>query len=165
MASGVGVTYELEFVIKDKNAKQWIQSMQKEAERLAKALDKVTLNNFNKQLQHMQKHLHSQGDKLKSQLKMAQDMMKSLGTGKTVKSGLENVKKDTQSAKKKMDELNKAKEAVGKSVKDPLKNVAKGADNAMKRVKGLLNKVRDGALYKAGSFITQAGAEALFSEK
>ena len=161
MASGVGVTYELEFVIKDKNAKQWIQSMQKEAERLAKALDKVTLNNFNKQLQHMQKHLHSQGDKLKSQLKMAQDMMKSLGTGKTVKSGLENVKKDTQSAKKKMDELNKAKEAVGKSIKDPLKNVAKGADNAMKRVKGLLNKVRDGALYKAGSFITQAGAEAL----
>ena len=161
MASGVGVTYELEFVIKDKNAKQWIQSMQKEAERLAKALDKVTLNNFNKQIQHMQKHLQSQGDKLKSQLKMAQDMMKSLGTGKTVKSGLENVKKDTQSAKKKMDELNKAKEAVGKSVKDPLKNVAKGADNAMKRVKGLLNKVRDGALYKAGSFITQAGAEAL----
>ena len=56
MASGVGVTYELEFVIKDKNAKQWIQSMQKEAERLAKALDKVTLNNFNKQLQHMQKN-------------------------------------------------------------------------------------------------------------
>jgi len=161
MASGVGVTYELEFVIKDKNAKQWIQSMQKEAERLAKALDKVTLNNFNKQIQHMQKHLQSQGDKLKSQLKMAQDMMKSLGTGKTVKSGLENVKKDTQSAKKKMDELNKAKEAVGKSVKDPLKNVAKGADNAMKRVKGLLNKVRDGALYKAGSFITQAGMEAL----
>lgn len=161
MASGVGVTYELEFVIKDKNAKQWIQSMQKEAERLAKALDKVTLNNFNKQIQHMQKHLQSQGDKLKSQLKMAQDMMKSLGTGKTVKSGLENIKKDTQSAKKKMDELNKAKEAVGKSVKDPLKNVAKGADNAMKRVKGLLNKVRDGALYKAGSFITQAGAEAL----
>ncbi len=161
MASGVGVTYELEFVIKDKNAKQWIQSMQKEAERLAKALDKVTLNNFNKQLQHMQKHLHSQGDKLKSQLKTAQDMMKSLGTGKNVKSGLDNVKREAQEAKKKMDELNKAKEAVGKSVKDPLKNVAKGADNAMKRVKGLMNKVRDGALYKAGSFITQAGMEAL----
>ena len=161
MASGVGVTYELEFVIKDKNAKQWIQSMQKEAERLAKALDKVTLNNFNKQIQHMQKHLQSQGDKLKSQLKTAQDMMKSLGTGKNVKSGLDNVKRETQEAKKKMDELNKAKEAVGKSVKDPLKNVAKGADNAMKRVKGLLNKVRDGALYKAGSFITQAGMEAL----
>ena len=161
MASGVGVTYELEFVIKDKNAKQWIQSMQKEAERLAKALDKVTLNNFNKQIQHMQKHLQSQGNQLKSQLKMAQEMMKSLGTGKNVKSGLDNVKKDAQAAKKKMDELNKAKEAVGKSVKDPLKNVAKGADNAMKRVKGLLNKVRDGALYKAGSFITQAGMEAL----
>ena len=161
MASGVGVTYELEFVIKDKNAKQWIQSMQKEAERLAKALDKVTLNNFNKQLQHMQKHLHSQGDKLKSQLKTAQDMMKSLGTGKNVKSGLDNVKREAQEAKKKMDELNKAKEAVGKSVKDPLKNVAKGADSAMKKVKGLLNKVRDGALYKAGSFITQAGMEAL----
>ena len=161
MASGVGVTYELEFVIKDKNAKQWIQSMQKEAERLAKALDKVTLNNFNKQIQHMQKHLQSQGNQLKSQLKTAQDMMKSLGTGKNVKSGLDNVKRETQEAKKKMDELNKAKEAVGKSVKDPLKNVAKGADNAMKRVKGLLNKVRDGALYKAGSFITQAGMEAL----
>lgn len=161
MASGVGVTYELEFVIKDKNAKQWIQSMQKEAERLAKALDKVTLNNFNKQIQHMQKHLQSQGDKLKSQLKMAQDMMKSLGTGKTVKSGLDNVKKETQEAKKKMDDLNKAKEAVGKSVKNPLGNVAKGADSAMKKVKGLLNKVRDGALYKAGSFITQAGMEAL----
>ena len=161
MASGVGVTYELEFVIKDKNAKQWIQSMQKEAERLAKALDKVTLNNFNKQIQHMQKHLQSQGNQLKSQLKMAQEMMKSLGTGKNVKSGLDNVKKDAQAAKKKMDELNKAKEAVGKTVKDPLKNVAKGADNAMKRVKGLLNKVRDGALYKAGSFITQAGMEAL----
>lgn len=161
MASGVGVTYELEFVIKDKNAKQWIQSMQKEAQRLAKALDKVTLNNFNKQIQHMQKHLQSQGNQLKSQLKMAQEMMKSLGTGKNVKSGLDNVKKDAQAAKKKMDELNKAKEAVGKSVKDPLKNVAKGADNAMKRVKGLMNKVRDGALYKAGSFITQAGMEAL----
>ena len=161
MASGVGVTYELEFVIKDKNSKQWIQSMQKEAERLAKALDKVTLNNFNKQIQHMQKYLQSQGDKLKSQLKTAQDMMKSLGTGKNVKSGLDNVKRETQEAKKKMDELNKAKEAVGKSVKDPLKNVAKGADNAMKRVKGLMNKVRDGALYKAGSFITQAGMEAL----
>ena len=161
MASGVGVTYELEFVIKDKNAKQWIQSMQKEAERLAKALDKVTLNNFNKQIQHMQKHLQSQGDKLKSQLKMAQDMMKSLGTGKTVKSGLDNVKKQAQEAKNKMDELNKAKEAVGKSVKNPLGNVAKGADSAMKKVKGLLNKVRDGALYKAGSFITQAGMEAL----
>ena len=161
MASGVGVTYELEFVIKDKNAKQWIQSMQKEAQRLAKALDKVTLNNFNKQIQHMQKHLQSQGNQLKSQLKMAQDMMKSLGTGKNVKSGLDNVKKQAQETKKKMDELNKAKEAVGKSVKDPLKNVAKGADNAMKRVKGLLNKVRDGALYKAGSFITQAGMEAL----
>ena len=38
MASGVGVTYELEFVIKDKNAKQWIHSMQKEAEKLAKEL-------------------------------------------------------------------------------------------------------------------------------
>nr|DAI37985.1 MAG TPA: minor tail protein [Caudoviricetes sp.] len=161
MASGVGVTYELEFVIKDKNTKQWIQSMQKEAQRLAKALDKVTLNNFNKQIQHMQKHLQSQGNQLKSQLKMAQEMMKSLGTGKNVKNGLDNVKKDAQAAKKKMDELNKAKEAVGKSVKDPLKNVAKGADNAMKRVKGLLNKVRDGALYKAGSFITQAGMEAL----
>ena len=161
MASGVGGTFELEFVIKDKNAKQWIQSMQKEAQRLAKALDKVTLNNFNKQIQHMQKHLQSQGNQLKSQLKMAQEMMKSLGTGKNVKSGLDNVKKDAQAAKKKMDELNKAKEAVGKSVKDPLKNVAKGADNAMKRVKGLLNKVRDGALYKAGSFITQAGMEAL----
>lgn len=161
MASGVGVTYELEFVIKDKNAKQWIQSMQKEAERLAKALDKVTLNNFNKQIQHMQKHLQSQGNQLKSQLKTAQDMMKSLGTGKNVKSGLDNVKREAQEAKKKMDELNKVKEAVGKSVKDPLKNVAKGADNAMKRVKGLMNKVRDGALYKAGSFITQAGMEAL----
>ncbi|WP_304180945.1 phage tail tape measure protein [Leptotrichia trevisanii] len=161
MASGVGVTYELEFVIKDKNAKRWIESVRKEAERLAKALDKVTLNNFNKQIQHMQKHLQSQGNQLKSQLKMAQEMMKSLGTGKNIKSGLDNVKKDTQAAKKKMDELNKAKEAVGKSVKDPLKNVAKGADNAMKRVKGLLNKVRDGALYKAGSFITQAGMEAL----
>ena len=161
MASGVGVTYELEFVIKDKNAKQWIQSMQKEAEKLAKTLDKVSLNNFNKQMQHMQKHLQAQGDKLKSQMKMAQDMMKTLGTGKTVKRGLDNVKREAQEAKKKMDELNKAKEAVGKSVKDPLKNVAKGADNAMKRVKGLMNKVRDGALYKAGSFITQAGAEAL----
>lgn len=161
MASGVGVTYELEFVIKDKNAKQWIQSMQKEAEKLAKTLDKVSLNNFNKQIQHMQKHLQAQGDKLKSQMKMAQDMMKTLRTGKTVKSGLDNVKKETQEAKKKMDDLNKAKEAVGKSVKNPLGNVAKGADTAMKKVKGLLNKVRDGALYKAGSFITQAGMEAL----
>ena len=161
MASGVGVTYELEFVIKDKNAKYWIQSMRKEAEMLAKALNKASLDNFNKQIQHIKKHLQSQGNQLKSQLKMAQDMMKSLGTGKTVKSGLDNVKKDAQATKKKMDELNKAKEAVGKSVKDPLKNVAKGADNAMKRVKGLLNKVRDGALYKAGSFITQAGMEAL----
>ena len=161
MASGVGVTYELEFVIKDKNTKQWIQSMQKEAEKLAKTLDKVSLNNFNKQIQNMQKHLQSQGDKLKSQMKTAQEMMKTLGTGKTVKSGLDNVKKETQEAKKKMDDLNKAKEAVGKSVKNPLGNVAKGADSAMKKVKGLLNKVRDGALYKAGSFITQAGMEAL----
>ena len=161
MASGVGVTYELEFVIKDKNAKQWIQSMQKEAEKLAKTLDKVSLNNFNKQIQNMQKHLQSQGDKLKSQMKTAQEMMKTLGTGKTVKSGLDNVKKETQEAKKKMDDLNKAKEAVGKSVKNPLGNVAKGADAAIKKVKGLLNKVRDGALYKAGSFITQAGMEAL----
>ena len=93
MASGVGVTYELEFVIKDKNAKQWIQSMQKEAEKLAKILDKVSLNNFNKQMQHMQKHLQAQGDKLKSQMKMAQDMMKTLGTGKTVK------KRNTRSKK------------------------------------------------------------------
>ncbi len=161
MASGVGVTYELEFVIKDKNTKQWIQSMQKEAEKLAKTLDKVSLNNFNKQIQNMKKHLQSQGDKLKSQLKTDQEMMKTLGTGKTVKSGLDNVKKETQEAKKKMDDLNKAKEAVGKSVKNPLGNVAKGADSAMKKVKGLLNKVRDGALYKAGSFITQAGMEAL----
>ncbi|WP_172617490.1 phage tail tape measure protein [Leptotrichia wadei] len=109
----------------------------------------------------MQKHLQAQGDKLKSQMKMAQDMMKTLGTGKTVKSGLDNVKKETQEAKKKMDDLNKVKEAVGKSVKNPLGNVAKGADSAIKKVKGLLNKVRDGALYKAGSFITQAGMEAL----
>ena len=161
MASGVGVTYELEFVIKDKNAKQWIQSMQKEAEKLAKTLDKVSLNNFNKQIQNMQKHLQSQGDKLKSQMKTAQEMMKTLGTGKTVKSGLDNVKKETQEAKKKMDDLNKAKEAVGKSVKNPLENVTKGADGAIKKVKGLLSKVRDGALYKVGGFITQAGSEAL----
>ena len=161
MASGVGVTYELEFVIKDKNAKQWIQSMQKEAEKLAKTLDKVSLNNFNKQIQNMQKHLQSQGDKLKSQMKTAQEMMKTLGTGKTVKSGLDNIKKETQEAKKKMDDLNKAKEAVGKSVKNPLENVTKGADGAIKKVKGLLSKVRDGALYKVGGFITQAGSEAL----
>ena len=161
MASGVGVTYELEFVIKDKNAKQWIQSMQKEAEKLAKTLDKVSLNNFNKQIQNMQKHLQSQGDKLKSQMKTAQEMMKTLGTGKTVKSGLDNVKKETQEAKKKMDDLNKAKEAVGKSVKNPLENVTKGADGAIKKVKGLLSKVRDGALYKVGGFIAQAGPEAL----
>ena len=98
MASGVGVTYELEFVIKDKNAKQWIQSMQKEAEKLAKTLDKVSLNNFNKQMQHMQKHLQAQGDKLKSQMKMALDMMNSLVTVKTVISLLDNVKKETQEA-------------------------------------------------------------------
>ena len=161
MASGVGVTYELEFVIKDKNAKQWIQSMQKEAEKLAKTLDKVSLNNFNKQIQNMQKHLQSQGDKLKSQMKTAQEMMKTLGTGKTVKSGLDSVKKETQEAKKKMDDLNKAKEAVGKTVKNPLENVTKGADGAIKKVKGLLSKVRDGALYKVGGFIAQAGSEAL----
>ena len=44
--------------------------MQKEAERLVKILDKVSLNNFNKQIQHMQKHLQAQGDKLKFQMKM-----------------------------------------------------------------------------------------------
>lgn len=91
--------------------------MQKEAERLVKILDKVSLNNFNKQIQHMQKHLQAQGDKLKFQMKMAQDMMKILGTGKTVKSGLDNVKKDTQAAKKKMDELKRQKRQSEKQSK------------------------------------------------
>ena len=66
MSSELGVTYSLEFVIKDKRALEAIQNMMKNAQKLVDTLDKVSLEKASKQAQSFKADIKQASDSLKN---------------------------------------------------------------------------------------------------
>ena len=66
MSSELGVTYSLEFVIKDKRALDAIQNMMKNAQKLVDTLDKVNLEKASKQAQNFKADIKQASDSLKN---------------------------------------------------------------------------------------------------
>lgn len=100
MSSELGVTYSLEFVIKDKRALDAIQNMMKNAQKLVDTLDKVTLEKASKQAQNF-----------KADIKQASDSLKNLNkekakTEKKVKNPVKPVEEGAKKANSAMKMLN-----------------------------------------------------------
>ena len=100
MSSELGVTYSLEFVIKDKRALDGIQNMMKNAQKLVDTLDKVSLEKASKQAQNF-----------KADIKQASDSLKNLNkekakTEKKVKNPVKPVEEGAKKANSAMKMLN-----------------------------------------------------------
>lgn len=100
MSSELGVTYSLEFVIKDKRALDAIQNMMKNAQKLVDTLDKVSLEKASKQAQSF-----------KADIKQASDSLKNLNkekakTEKKVKNPVKPVEEGAKKANSAMKMLN-----------------------------------------------------------
>ena len=100
MSSELGVTYSLEFVIKDKRALDAIQNMMKNAQKLVDTLDKVNLEKASKQAQNF-----------KADIKQASDSLKNLNkekakTEKKVKNPVKPVEEGAKKANSAMKMLN-----------------------------------------------------------
>lgn len=100
MSSELGITYSLEFVIKDKRALDAIQNMMKNAQKLVDTLDKVTLEKASKQAQNF-----------KADIKQASDSLKNLNkekakTEKKVKNPVKPVEEGAKKANSAMKMLN-----------------------------------------------------------
>lgn len=100
MSSELGVTYSLEFVIKDKRALDAIQNMMKNAQKLVDTLDKVSLEKASKQAQNF-----------KADIKQASDSLKNLNkekakTEKKVKNPVKPVEEGAKKANSAMKMLN-----------------------------------------------------------
>ncbi len=100
MSSELGVTYSLEFVIKDKRALEAIQNMMKNAQKLVDTLDKVSLEKASKQAQSF-----------KADIKQASDSLKNLNkekakTEKKVKNPVKPVEEGAKKANTAMKMLN-----------------------------------------------------------
>lgn len=100
MSSELGVTYSLEFVIKDKRALEAIQNMMKNAQKLVDTLDKVSLEKASKQAQSF-----------KADIKQASDSLKNLNkekakTEKKVKNPVKPVEEGAKKANSAMKMLN-----------------------------------------------------------
>lgn len=100
MSSELGITYSLEFVIKDKRALDAIQNMMKNAQKLVDTLDKVSLEKASKQAQNF-----------KADIKQASDSLKNLNkekakTEKKVKNPVKPVEEGAKKANSAMKMLN-----------------------------------------------------------
>jgi phage tail tape measure protein, TP901 family len=100
LSSELGVTYSLEFVIKDKRALDAIQNMMKNAQKLVDTLDKVSLEKASKQAQNF-----------KADIKQASDSLKNLNkekakTEKKVKNPVKPVEEGAKKANSAMKMLN-----------------------------------------------------------
>ncbi|MBF4805527.1 MAG: hypothetical protein HXM47_02900, partial [Pseudoleptotrichia goodfellowii] len=99
MSSGVGVTYELEFVIKNDKARKAIESMIKNAERLVKTLDRVTLSRATGALKKFNNELKS------SETNLEKITRYNAVLGKSVRNPYKEVKKGADSASKSIDRM------------------------------------------------------------
>lgn len=99
MSSGVGVTYELEFVIKNDKARKAIEAMIKNAERLVKTLDRVTLSRATGALKKFNNELKS------SETNLEKITRYNAVLGKSVRNPYKEVKKGADSASKSIDRM------------------------------------------------------------
>lgn len=146
MSSELGVTYELEFVIKDKRALDAIQNMMKNAQKLVDTLDKVTLEKASKQAQNF-----------KADIKQASDSLKNLNkekakTEKKVKNPVKPVEEGAKKANAAMKMLNTTIHDIARGAKYRIGSfLAQQAGQAMKDFSNIDFDIRAAAA-KTGGF-------------
>lgn len=146
MSSELGVTYSLEFVIKDKRALDAIQNMMKNAQKLVDTLDKVTLEKASKQAQNF-----------KADIKQASDSLKNLNkekakTEKKVKNPVKPVEEGAKKANSAMKMLNTTIHDIARGAKYKIGAfLAQQAGQAMKDFSNIDFDIRAAAA-KTGGF-------------
>lgn len=146
MSSELGVTYSLEFVIKDKRALDAIQNMMKNAQKLVDTLDKVTLEKASKQAQNF-----------KADIKQASDSLKNLNkekakTEKKVKNPVKPVEEGAKKANAAMKMLNTTIHDIARGAKYRIGSfLAQQAGQAMKDFSNIDFDIRSAAA-KTGGF-------------
>lgn len=146
MSSELGVTYSLEFVIKDKRALDAIQNMMKNAQKLVDTLDKVTLEKASKQAQNF-----------KADIKQASDSLKNLNkekakTEKKVKNPVKPVEEGAKKANSAMKMLNATIHDIARGAKYRIGSfLAQQAGQAMKDFSNIDFDIRAAAA-KTGGF-------------
>lgn len=146
MSSELGVTYSLEFVIKDKRALEAIQNMMKNAQKLVDTLDKVSLEKASKQAQSF-----------KADIKQASDSLKNLNkekakTEKKVKNPVKPVEEGAKKANTAMKMLNTTIHDIARGAKYKIGAfLAQQAGQAMKDFSNIDFDIRAAAA-KTGGF-------------
>ena len=146
MSSELGVTYSLEFVIKDKRALEAIQNMMKNAQKLVDTLDKVSLEKASKQAQSF-----------KADIKQASDSLKNLNkekakTEKKVKNPVKPVEEGAKKANSAMKMLNTTINDIARGAKYRIGAfLAQQAGQAMKDFSNIDFDIRAAAA-KTGGF-------------
>ena len=146
MSSELGVTYSLEFVIKDKRALEAIQNMMKNAQKLVDTLDKVSLDKASKQAQSF-----------KADIKQASDSLKNLNkekakTEKKVKNPVKPVEEGAKKANAAMKMLNTTIHDIARGAKYRIGSfLAQQAGQAMKDFSNIDFDIRAAAA-KTGGF-------------
>ena len=146
MSSELGVTYSLEFVIKDKKALEAIQNMMKNAQKLVDTLDKVSLEKASKQAQSF-----------KADIKQASDSLKNLNkekakTEKKVKNPVKPVEEGAKKANSAMKMLNTTIHDIARGAKYKIGAfLAQQAGQAMKDFSNIDFDIRAAAA-KTGGF-------------
>ena len=146
MSSELGVTYSLEFVIKDKRALEAIQNMMKNAQKLVDTLDKVSLEKASKQAQSF-----------KADIKQASDSLKNLNKEKTktekkVKNPVKPVEEGAKKANTAMKMLNTTIHDIARGAKYKIGAfLAQQAGQAMKDFSNIDFDIRAAAA-KTGGF-------------
>lgn len=146
MSSELGVTYSLEFVIKDKRALDAIQNMMKNAQKLVDTLDKVSLEKASKQAQSF-----------KADIKQASDSLKNLNkekakTEKKVKNPVKPVEEGAKKANAAMKMLNTTIHDIARGAKYRIGSfLAQQAGQAMKEFSNIDFDIRAAAA-KTGGF-------------
>jgi phage tail tape measure protein, TP901 family len=146
LSSELGVTYSLEFVIKDKKALEAIQNMMKNAQKLVDTLDKVSLEKASKQAQSF-----------KADIKQASDSLKNLNkekakTEKKVKNPVKPVEEGAKKANVAMKMLNTTIHDIARGAKYKIGAfLAQQAGQAMKDFSNIDFDIRAAAA-KTGGF-------------
>lgn len=146
MSSELGVTYSLEFVIKDKRALDAIQNMMKNAQKLVDTLDKVNLEKASKQAQNF-----------KADIKQASDSLKNLNrekakTEKKVKNPVKPVEEGAKKANVAMKMLNTTIHDIARGAKYRIGSfLAQQAGQAMQDFSNIDFDIRSAAA-KTGGF-------------
>ena len=146
MSSELGVTYSLEFVIKDKRALEAIQNMMKNAQKLVDTLDKVSLEKASKQAQNF-----------KADIKQASDSLKNLNkekakTEKKVKNPVKPVEEGAKKANVAMKMLNTTIHDIARGAKYRIGSfLAQQAGKAMQDFSNIDFDIRAAAA-KTGGF-------------